>query len=66
MRTVTPGAAQMVAAELEPIGGEELFGPRIVERRPFELEEQQLRLDRGRLFLHLLKQRAAHRVGGVG
>src|SRR5262249_1065148 len=55
VRAVATSAAQVGAAELEPVRAQQLLRAAVVERRPLELEEQQLGLDRGRLLLHLLK-----------
>ena len=72
MRPVTAGAAQVVAAERQAVGrvgirlGEQLVGVGVIERRPLELEEQQLRLDLGGALLDALQQRPAGRIGGVG
>ena len=66
MWPVAAGAAQVVGAEAELVVGQELVGAIVVERRPLELEEQQLGLDLGGALLHELEQRAARGVGGVG
>ena len=65
MRPVAAGGPEVVAGEVEALGGEQLVGAVVVERRPLELEEQQRRLDLRRALLQLLEQRAARRVGGV-
>ena len=66
VRAVAARRAQVVAAEVQALGGEQLVGARVVERGPLELEEQELRLDRRRLLLDPLVERAAGGVGGVG
>ena len=66
MRPVAAGAAQVVAAEVEAGGPEQLVGALVVERRPLELEEQQLGLDLGGALLDALEQRAALGIGRVG
>ena len=65
MRPVAARGAQVVASEVEAVGGQQLVGALVVEPRPFELEEQQRRLDLRPALLDLLEQRAARRVGGV-
>ena len=65
VRPVAAGGAQVVAGEVEPVGGQQLLGALVVEGRPLELEEQQRGLDPGRALLQLLEQRAAHGIGGV-
>ena len=66
MRAVAASAAQVVCAELE-VGParQQRVGLLVIECRPFELEEQQLGLERGAALLHQLQQRATRRVGGV-
>ena len=51
VRAVAARRAQVVAAEVEALGGEQLVGALVVERGPLELEEQELRLDRRRVLL---------------
>ena len=63
---VAAGAAQVVAAELEPRRVEQLLGLLVVERGPLELEEQELGLDLGGALLDALQQRAPLGIGGVG
>ena len=65
MRPVAPCAPQVVTAEVKAGRREQLLGAPVVERGPFELEEQQLRLDLGGALLDALQQRAALRVRGV-
>ena len=65
VRPIATCTAQVVSAELEPAAREQLLDPVIIERGPFELEEQQPRLHRGQPLLHPLQQRATLRVGGV-
>ena len=65
MRAVAAGGAQVVAREVEPVGGQQLLGAVVLEPGPLELEEQQPGLDAGRALLELLQQRAAGGVGGV-
>ena len=65
VRAVAARRAQEVARGVQAVGGHELVGALVVERRPLELEEQQLRLDRRALLLHALHERADLRVGGV-
>ena len=67
VRAVAARGAQVVAGEVEPVGGEQLLGALVVERRPLELEEQQ-RASRSPSprSCTLLQQRAARRVGRVG
>ena len=64
VRAVAPRGAQVVAAEVEPVVGEQRLGALVVERRPLELEEDQRGLDLRAALLHELQQRAALRVGG--
>ena len=66
VRTVAAGRPQVVGAEVEPVAGEQLLGPVVVEGGPLELEEQQHRLERGPPLLDPLHQGAALGVGGVG
>ena len=66
VRPVAARRAQVVAAEVEPVGGEQLLGALVVERGPLELEEQQRGLDLRAALLHALEQRAALGVGGGG
>ncbi len=65
MRPVAAGRSEMVRREREALVGEERFGPVVGDGRPFELEEQERRRDRGAAFFDLLHQRAAGRIGGV-
>ena len=57
--------AQVVARGLQALGGEQLVGALVVDRRPFELEEEQLGLHRRALLLDAREQRAVGRIGGV-
>src|SRR5947209_9163628 len=59
MRAVSARAAQMVAAEVETRSSQQLVRPRVVQRRPLELEEQQLCLELGPRLLDALQQRSA-------
>ncbi len=54
-----------MAGEVQTLGGEQLVGAVVLERRPLELEEDQPRLDGGPLLLHAREQGAARRVGRV-
>jgi hypothetical protein len=63
---VAPGRAQVVAREVEPLGRQQLLRAGVVECRPLELEEQELGLELGGPLLHLLQERSAGGVGGVG
>ena len=65
VRAVAAHRAQVVAHGVEAVGGQQLVGALVVERGPLELEEQQLRLDRGGALLHAREQRAVGGVGGV-
>ncbi len=65
VRAVAPRGGQVVAAALQALGGQQLVGERVVQGRPLELEELQRRLDRGRLLLHALHERADRRVRRV-
>ena len=66
VRAVAARRLQVMATEVEALGGEQRLGALVVERGPLELEEQELRLDRRRVLLDPLVERAAGRVGGVG
>ena len=66
VRAVAARRRQVVAGEVQPVGGEQLVGLRVVQRRPLEVEEQQLGLDRGALLLDALQQRAVGRRLRVG
>ena len=66
VRPVAAGAAQVVATETQRLVGEQLVDAIVGELGPFELEEQELGLDRRRALLHERQQRPALRVGGVG
>ena len=57
--------AQVVARGLQAVGAQQLVGALVVDRRPFELEEEQLGLHRRGLLLDAREQRAVGRVGGV-
>ena len=59
---VAARGAQVVAAEVEPVGGQQRVGAGVVERCPLELEEQQQRVELRAAFLHRLQQRAAFGV----
>ena len=66
VRAVAALEPQVVAAEVEPLGREQLLGPLVVDRNPLELEEEQLGVDRRRPLGGGLQERADRRVGGVG
>ena len=58
-----------MAGEVQALGGEQLVGLGVIQRRPLEVEEQQLGLDRRALLLDALQQRAIGgrlRVGAEG
>ena len=55
----------MVAARLQALGAEQLLGALVIDRRPLEVEEQELRLDRGGLLVDAREQRAVGGVGGI-
>ena len=63
---VAPRCREVMTAEAQPLVGDELRGPIVGQRRPFELEEEDLRVDGGGPFLDVLEQRPTPRVGGVG
>ena len=65
MGPIAPHRAQMVRAELEVGGGEQLVGTLIGHEVPLELEEEQRGLDRRSLLTGLLHQRAPLGVGRV-
>ena len=50
----------------EAVGLQQLLDARVVELRPFELEEDEPRLDHGRLLLDALQQGAVGGLRGVG
>ena len=54
VRAIAPDALEVMAAEVELLGGEQLLDPGVVQRGPFELEEQEQRLDLGGAFLYEL------------
>jgi hypothetical protein len=62
VRPVAADVAQVVAASLEAIRGEQLLGSLVVERGPLELEEQELGLDRRRLLVDARDERPVRRV----
>ncbi len=66
MGPIAADAAQVVPAEVKPVAGEQRLGSLLVERRPLELEEEELGLDLGGSLLHELQERSPGRVGGVG
>ena len=66
MGPVAPRAVQVMSTEPKPVIAQQLGGALVVESRPLELEEQQLGLVRGGLLLHVLQQRSAGGIGGVG
>ncbi|SNQ51160.1 hypothetical protein FRACA_620009 [Frankia canadensis] len=66
---VLPVAAlhpQVVPGLVETVGGEQSLGRLVVQRGPFEAEEQQRGVDRGGALADLLQHRAARRFGRVG
>ena len=63
---VAAGAAQVMAAEVQALAGQQLLGALVAELRPLQLEEQQRGLDRRLLLLGVGQQRSPLRVGGVG
>ncbi len=66
MRAVAPSVAEVVAAELEFVGCQQLLGTLIVDRRPLELEEQELGLQLRGSLLHVLEERATRGIGRIG
>ena len=66
MRAIAAQVAQVMAAEVEAVGGQQLLGAGVVERGPLQLEEQQHRLNLSLLLLNALQQGAALRIGRVG
>ena len=66
MGAVAADRAQVMAAEVEAIAGQQLLGAVVVEGGPLELEEEEHRLERGRPLLDALHEGAAVGVGGVG
>ena len=65
VRPVAAGRLEVVAAERERVVGEQRVGPVVGQRRPLELDEEQLVGDRGRALLGAGHQRADRGVGGV-
>ena len=65
VRAVAAQRAQVVRGEGELGGGEQLLGTLVRRRVPLQVEEQQLRLDRGAELARLLQQRSARRVRRV-
>jgi hypothetical protein len=65
VRAVAARGAQEVARGVQAVGGEQLVRAIVLERRPLELEEDELRLDLRALLLDALQERAERRVGGV-
>jgi hypothetical protein len=65
MRPVAAQGAQVVSAEVEPGGGEQLLRPLVRDEVPLQVEEEQLGLDRGGELPRLLHPGAALRVGRV-
>jgi len=63
---VASHVSQVMAAEVQPVTPEQLLGALLGERGPLELEEQQRRLDRGLLLLHVLQERPVGRISRVG
>ena len=66
MVSVAPHVVEVVPAEVELVGREQLIDSVLLERGPLELEEQQRRLDRRAALLRQLQQRPIVRIGGVG
>jgi hypothetical protein len=65
VRAIAARGLEVVACEVDAVGGQQRLGGRVVQRRPLEVEEQQRGLDRGALLLDALQQCAVRRVGGV-
>ena len=65
MRAVTADRKQVVAAEVELVGREQLVRPLVGDLVPLELEEHERRLDRSAQLVGALHQSSALRVGGV-
>ena len=65
MGAVAANGPQVMAAEVEPVRGQDLVGPPLVDQIPLELEEQQLGLDRRALLLGALHECSALGVPGV-
>ncbi len=65
IRPVAAHRAQVVAARVEAVGAEQLVGALVVDRGPLEVEEEELRLDRGRLLADPRDERAVRRVDRV-
>jgi hypothetical protein len=65
MGAVAAQRAQVMARGLQPVGPQQLVDTVVVEGGPFELEEEQLGLDRRAELLHPREQRAVGGVGGV-
>ncbi len=57
---------EVMAAEVEPVGGKQLLGSLIVDLDPFELEEDEASLDLGGPLRGTLEECADRRVLGVG
>ena len=66
VRPVAALHAQVVAAEVEALGGEQLLGAVVGDLDPLELEEEELRLDRRAALADHLHQGAVGRILGVG
>ena len=66
VRPVAPRRAQVVAGEGEPVVGQEALDLFVAQLGPFQLEEQQLGVDRGAALLDALHARAACGIGRVG
>ena len=65
VRAVAAGGLQVVAAERELLVGEERRGAVVVDRGPFELDEDELVVDRGGLLLGARDERAVGRDPAV-
>ena len=65
VRPVAALHAQVMAAEVQPVAGEELLDALLVQRRPLQLEEQRPGRDRRGPLLHALEEGAPLRVGRV-
>ena len=66
MGPIATGAAQIMRAEVEPGAASSSSARVVVKSRPFQLEEQQLGLDRRCMLLNPLEQGAACRLRRVG
>src|SRR5829696_5035076 len=58
--------SQVVGAELESFGREQLIGAGVRDLDPLEFEEEELCLDGGTALAHLLDESSVRRILGVG